>query len=104
MTVARAVAGRPGSATALKLPEPTVDNWEWQHRGRCVGVPSEVFFPEDGGRQQRRSREAQAKRVCHGCPVLMVCRQHALRTPETYGVWGALSASERARIQSEGAL
>jgi len=33
--------------------------------------------------------------VCHRCPVLTACREHALRVAEPYGVWGGLSAEER---------
>jgi WhiB family redox-sensing transcriptional regulator len=29
--------------------------------------------------------------------VLAQCRTHALKTPEAYGVWGAMTAAERAR-------
>jgi WhiB family transcriptional regulator, redox-sensing transcriptional regulator len=97
---AHRVARRGTITQNLRLPAPIVDNWAWQRYGRCVGAPSEVFFPEDAGRGQRRSREAQAKLLCRGCPVLAACRQHALRTPEMHGVWGAMSASERAHLQS----
>lgn len=38
----------------------------------------------------RAEREARAKQVCHGCPVIEDCRNHALRMREPYGVWGAL--------------
>src|SRR5258705_8630258 len=78
----------------------TLDDWGWQRHGHCVGVPSELFFPEDVKRRQRRRREAQAKLICEGCPVLSICREHALRAPETYGVWGAMSPAERAQVLS----
>jgi WhiB family redox-sensing transcriptional regulator len=78
------------------LPRPTTDGWGWQLSARCRGLPSEVFFPEEEeSRRQRRLREAAAKQICAACPVMSACREHALRAPEKYGVWGALTARER---------
>ncbi|WP_308219796.1 WhiB family transcriptional regulator [Gordonia sp. McavH-238-E] len=36
--------------------------------------------------------------MCETCPVVATCRDVALRTREPYGVWGGLSAYERAAI------
>ncbi|HAT1355015.1 TPA: WhiB family transcriptional regulator, partial [Corynebacterium striatum] len=36
-----------------------------------------------------------AKAICNSCPVLELCREHALRSAEPYGVWGGMSESER---------
>jgi len=47
---------------------------------------------------QRRRREAEAKAVCHRCPVITECRVHALRVHEPYGIWGGLSEEERATL------
>jgi WhiB family transcriptional regulator, redox-sensing transcriptional regulator len=91
---------KPVRRPVVGWPRATLNDWEWQRHGHCVGVPSEVFFPEDEERRQRRHREAQAKLICEGCPVLAACREHALRTPETYGVWGAMSPTERAQDRS----
>ena len=84
----------PGAALA-NLPRPLAEEWTWQQRGRCQNLPSEVFFPEDSARKSRRAREARAKRICLSCPVLDECREHAIRTPETYGIWGATTPRER---------
>ncbi|HEX3288078.1 MAG TPA: WhiB family transcriptional regulator [Mycobacterium sp.] len=91
----------PTKARPFRLPSPTLSAWDWQRRGRCRGVSSEVFFPEENRGDLRRRREAQAKLICRDCPVLAACREHALRTPENHGVWGATSASERARMHGE---
>ncbi|BBY57005.1 hypothetical protein MSAR_01410 [Mycolicibacterium sarraceniae] len=77
------------------LPEPTVWQREWQALGNCVGQPGDVFFPEDNPRGDRRQLEQQAKGICASCPVRARCLEHALNTPEPYGVWGALTATER---------
>jgi WhiB family redox-sensing transcriptional regulator len=72
------------------------DGGRWQQSARCRGLPSNVFFPEGlYSRRQRRLQEQAAKQVCVSCPVIVACREHALRAPEKYGVWGALTARER---------
>ena len=42
--------------------------------------------------------EAEAKRICSDCPVVSQCRDHAVRTPELWGVWGAMTSRERAKL------
>lgn len=80
----------------LELPPPTEDAWSWQKHGKCLGHPVEVFFPDDRPASLRRREEVAAKIICRQCPVLEECRDHALRTPEQHGVWGAMTANERA--------
>ena len=87
-----------GRTHCLRLPPATADAWDWQLRGSCLGQPLEMFFPDDDARSSRRRREEAAKRMCRQCPVLAECRDHALRTPEHYGIWGAMTAGERARV------
>jgi WhiB family redox-sensing transcriptional regulator len=72
------------------------DGGRWQQLARCRGLPSDVFFPEElDSRRRRRLQEQAAKQICATCPVIVACREHALRAPEKYGVWGALTARER---------
>jgi WhiB family transcriptional regulator, redox-sensing transcriptional regulator len=87
-----------GRSHCLRLPRATEAAWEWQLRGSCLGYPIELFFPEEHGRSAtRRRQENEAKNICRQCPVLSECRAHALRTPEFHGIWGAMTAAERAR-------
>lgn len=79
-------------------PRPLVEEWNWQTLGSCRRLPPEVFFPEDAGRTGRRAREEHAKRICRECPVVKDCREHALAVRETHGVWGAMSARDRAKL------
>ncbi|MGE2714459.1 WhiB family transcriptional regulator [Mycolicibacterium litorale] len=81
---------------SLALPGPLWDRWSWQTRGRCRDYPAELFFPESEGRDGLRRREEAAKDICRQCPVIHLCREHALRTPEPYGIWGATTPRERA--------
>ncbi|MFC0114065.1 WhiB family transcriptional regulator [Kibdelosporangium aridum] len=82
-----------------RLPHPVAEAWAWQLHGACRGEDIELFFHPDGecGRA-RAERDAAAIAVCHRCPVLDRCRQHALSTREPEGVWGGMNAKERARF------
>jgi len=74
----------------------------WQDAAACRGEDSTWFFPPDT--EQRRSRlrrEAMAKAVCGRCPVMALCRAHALRVEEPAGIWGGLNEDERAQILTE---
>jgi len=71
---------------------------DWQHRASCRGTDTERFFSPDGERGSvRAQREHAAKQICQDCPVLAECRTHALTATEAYGIWGGMSANERAR-------
>lgn len=80
-------------------PAPVAELWEWQYQGLCRSVSPEVFFHPEGERgAARRRRDDIAKQVCQQCPVLEECREHALRAHEPFGVWGAMTESERERL------
>ncbi|CAN5171015.1 hypothetical protein BH09ACT8_BH09ACT8_10270 [soil metagenome] len=87
-----------GRTQCSRLPAATEDAWNWQLQGKCRGESPEIFFPDDDARSERRRNENIAKSICRQCPVLQQCRDHALSTPELHGVWGAMTASERARF------
>jgi WhiB family redox-sensing transcriptional regulator len=88
-----------------RLPGPVSENWEWQLLGACRGQDTELFFHPEGERGSRRSsREAAAKAVCAQCPVLHLCREHALASREPYGVWGGLSETEREAVYARTAV
>jgi WhiB family redox-sensing transcriptional regulator len=90
-------------ADIRRLPGPNTDLWDWQLHGACRGLDSSLFFHPEGERGPSRSRrEAEAKAVCAGCPVVTQCREHALAVREPYGVWGGLSESEREQMLDHG--
>ncbi|WP_167103612.1 WhiB family transcriptional regulator [Mycobacterium sp. DL592] len=79
-----------------RFPRPSVQEWDWQLRGRCRAVDASVFFgPDRETNAARVRRERVAKDVCGRCPVMAECRRHALAAGEPYGIWGGLSAAER---------
>jgi WhiB family transcriptional regulator, redox-sensing transcriptional regulator len=66
----------------------------WMDDAACKGR-THLFFPPRAERPQARvRREAQARRLCHECPVSTECREFA-RTHREYGFWGGESEEER---------
>nr|WP_220296855.1 WhiB family transcriptional regulator [Streptomyces sp. MBT84] len=77
-------------------PKPLVSEWGWQSSASCRGMDSSVFFsPSDERGAQRRQREQRAQVICRRCPVRRPCAAFALRTAQTYGVWGGLTEADR---------
>jgi WhiB family redox-sensing transcriptional regulator len=65
----------------------------WMADGLCSQTDPEEFFPEAG------ERSDAAKQVCRGCPVRERCLEYALAEGIPFGVWGGMSAAERAELQ-----
>src|SRR5881227_1465486 len=63
--------------------------------GLCFWAFDRADMPELSG-EDSPDRELAA-RMCAGCPVIDECRELDLRTagPDTVGVWGALSDTDR---------
>lgn len=64
----------------------------WTEQAKCRGEPVEIFYPD------HPADEWQAKLICEQCPVRGKCLQYALGHHEWYGIWGGLSAEERANL------
>jgi WhiB family redox-sensing transcriptional regulator len=85
-------------ADVRRLPRPVAEVWDWQLRARCREADSEIFFhPEHERGNMKHRREEYAKAACRSCPVLELCRQHALTVHEPYGIWGGMTPRERSR-------
>lgn len=86
----------PVKDTALPPSHPRDLAGPWHSEAACRSDEAGLFFaPSKEPTAARLSREENAKRVCARCPVMLECREHALRQPEPYGVWGGLTAAER---------
>ena len=86
------------SAARLALVGESVDVGErWELEARCRSGDGGVFFGPHGfeSKRDRAAREEAAKAICAACPVLLECREHALRHGELYGVWGGMGEAER---------
>jgi WhiB family transcriptional regulator, redox-sensing transcriptional regulator len=76
---------------------------DWLAQARCKGQPTEIFFAADNERGMKlRRNEWRAKQICWSCPVLEACRTYAVNADEKYGIWGALTASERQHLDRRG--
>lgn len=63
---------------------------EWVTRGACRGMDPAIFYPTDD------AGHGEAKAVCARCPVRQPCLDLAMARGEQHGIWGGLSAAERA--------
>lgn len=61
----------------------------WREHAKCAGR-GDLFFDD--------LYEQQAKAICADCPVREQCLDHAVRTPEQYGIWGGKTPRERRRL------
>lgn len=69
----------------------------WQERAACrevAAVEPDLFFPDPD--QILIVREAQ--RFCTECPVRKTCLESALESGDREGIWGGLTAAERAPL------
>lgn len=79
--------------TPLDLYRDMHERPDWQRDAVCAQVDPEAWFPEQG------ESTGNAKRVCLGCPVREQCLTYALDNDERFGVWGATSPAERAKLR-----
>ncbi len=66
----------------------------WIDRAACRGMPTAVFFPEGRG-----ASDAEALAVCQGCPVREACADYAVTQGLTVGIWGGMTAEDRAAVR-----
>ncbi|MGH8874410.1 MAG: WhiB family transcriptional regulator [Acidimicrobiia bacterium] len=72
--------------------ETKVDNWREAAACRDLALS---FFPTPDDSEGI----ALAKSVCAACPVQGDCLAYAIETNQSEGIWGAHTASERARLR-----
>lgn len=78
-------------------------SWFADSACRQPGVDPELFFPV--GEAGLASRQiAEAKAICARCPVAAQCRDWALRTGETDGIWGGMTLEERRKARQASTL
>lgn len=69
---------------------------DWRYRAACWGEDPELFYltgKEDAATAPPQIAEAKA--VCHRCPVQPECLAWALSVNDEYGILGGMSAEER---------
>jgi WhiB family transcriptional regulator, redox-sensing transcriptional regulator len=71
---------------------------DWMADCACSGL-THLFFPPPFEREARRLlREAAARQICAGCPVIDECRTWAINNGEL-GFWGGQNDEERLAIR-----
>ncbi len=67
---------------------------EWRPKAACIGVNTDVFFPEKGCSKHDYAR---AKEICGSCVVSRQCGEYAMQWDERYmvGIWGGMTGIER---------
>jgi len=70
---------------------------DWRNSAACLDEDSELFFPI-GYTGPAIEQTANAKAVCHTCPVEAKCLTWALDTRQGFGIWGGLDDRERVNL------
>ena len=72
---------------------------EWAQYGVCRSVGVEGFFPKQGIEWR------QARRVCQGCPVRLLCEDYVMRSELgtdlkfRFGVWAGMGPLQRFKYE-----
>ena len=75
---------------------------DWRHKAECRNEDPELFFPI-GTSGPALLQIAEAKAVCHRCPVSAECLRWALAMGMTDGIWGGLTEDERRALKRRSA-
>lgn len=89
-------ASAAGTLRPVHVDDPARDV-AWMVDAACAGSDSETFFPT-GTTGPALSQEAEAKRICSGCPVARTCLAWSLRMRLDHGVFGGLNETERREV------
>lgn len=92
----RACRGRTGRQSAAWPVVPVMPSTAWQDEAACVGHPPEWWFPAKMPPGALSSTAELAKAICGRCPVRLECLSFAEATHQQFGIWGSLTATERA--------
>lgn len=74
----------------------------WQLKAACRGPQAGYFFPPSHfeKKDEKETREREAKSICATCSVRDACLDYALSIREPHGVWGGLNEAERKQIMA----
>ena len=70
----------------------------WKEFAACKGLPTALFFPENG------KVSSETIEMCEDCPVQIDCLADALRFPslEDHGIRGGITARTRRKMRRTG--
>jgi WhiB family redox-sensing transcriptional regulator len=71
---------------------------DWD-QAACNGQDTGIFFDHEDTRGEKRATLLNnARSICANCTIRSGCLDYALDTGQQFGVWGGLTAPERAEI------
>lgn len=73
---------------------------DWRNYAACLGKDPEDWFPVSELESGIAATHIQSvKAICAECPVASSCLSWALDTQQQHGIWGGLTAKERANMK-----
>lgn len=75
--------------STFQSPDVGIDNIGWREEALCRTIGAELWFSD------KKEEVTEAMRLCESCPVRRTCESWAVRTGQTYGVWGGVDVSGR---------
>ncbi|MGH9154118.1 MAG: WhiB family transcriptional regulator [Acidimicrobiales bacterium] len=94
------MSGAAPSSGAGRGPLPAAgEDRGWRRRAACAGLGELFFAPSLDEAAAGAWSPEPAKAVCARCPVAADCREWAIRTRQSDGVWGGLAEVELRRLQ-----
>ncbi len=64
-------------------------------QAKCKGLADLFIDPEVETHAEKRRRVAEAKKICHTCPLKDQCLDEAFRVKDSKNVWGGMTARDR---------
>lgn len=61
----------------------------------CMSAPNYFFTDEDANWSDKMTATRNAKKLCQGCPIRLICLDYALTNDEMDGIWGGTTPSDR---------
>lgn len=71
---------------------------KWYEDANCANTDPEAFFADP---TKDPEITALAKRVCLHCKVGELCLKYAMDNKLTKGIWGGMTANERAKLRRD---
>lgn len=68
--------------------------------GACLDSDPDLFFPDGEGELTIFESNREAKKICAGCPVALLCLDYAVATGQ-YGTWGGATMRERKHLKTD---
>lgn len=78
---------------------------DWRDNALCRSdqYDADTWFPK-GTDAASMDAEQEAVRICRRCPAMAPCRDWAIETRQDHGVWGGLTAQDRADLRRHGRI